>query len=166
QDQLQAAVDTAYAGREEVNGVEQMRHLERMVLLQMVDTLWKEHLLQMDHLKEGIGLRGYGQKNPLQEYKREGYNLFAGLMQAINQHTVANLMRIQLVREDELARMEEEQRIARERQLEEAKRLNNQAEEATKNKPVKRGEEKIGRNAPCPCGSGKKYKRCCGRQVA
>ncbi len=166
QEQLQAAVDAAYAGREEVNGVEQMRHLERMVLLQMVDTLWKEHLLQMDHLKEGIGLRGYGQKNPLQEYKREGYNLFAGLMQAINQHTVANLMRIQLVREDELARMEEEQRIARERQLEEAKRLNNQAEEATKNKPVKRGEEKIGRNAPCPCGSGKKYKRCCGRQVA
>jgi preprotein translocase subunit SecA len=166
QEQLQAAVDAAYAGREEVNGVEQMRHLERMVLLQMVDTLWKEHLLQMDHLKEGIGLRGYGQKNPLQEYKREGYNLFAGLMQAINQHTVANLMRIQLVREDELARMEEEQRIARERQLEEAKRLNNQAEEATKNKPVKRREEKIGRNAPCPCGSGKKYKRCCGRQVA
>lgn len=166
QEQLQAAVDTAYAGREEVNGVEQMRHLEQMVLLQMVDTLWKEHLLQMDHLKEGIGLRGYGQKNPLQEYKREGYNLFAGLMQAINQHTVANLMRIQIVREDELARMEEEQRIARERQLEEAKRLNNQAEEATKNKPVKRGEEKIGRNAPCPCGSGKKYKRCCGRQVA
>ena len=166
QEKLQAAVDAAYAAREEVNGVEQMRHLERMVLLQMVDTLWKDHLLQMDHLKEGIGLRGYGQKNPLQEYKREGYNLFAGLIQAINQHTVGNLMRIQIMREDELARMEEEQRIARERQLEEAKRVDNQAQEASKNQPVHREEEKIGRNAPCPCGSGKKYKKCCGSQVA
>ena len=123
QEKLQAAVDTAYAAREEANGVEQMRHLERMVLLQMVDTLWKDHLLQMDHLKEGIGLRGYGQKNPLQEYKREGYNLFAGLIQAINQHTAGNLMRIQLLQEDELARMEEEQRLAHERQLEAAKRV-------------------------------------------
>ena len=70
-----------------------------MVLLQILDTLWKEHLLQMDRLKEGIGLRGYGQKNPLLEYKKEGYNLFAKLMQAINQHTVSNLMRIQIVME-------------------------------------------------------------------
>ena len=159
-------MDTAYAGREEVNGEEQMRHLERMVLLQMVDTLWKDHLLQMDHLKEGIGLRGYGQKNPLQEYKREGYNLFAGLIQAINQNTVGNLMRIQLLSEDELARMQEEQRLAQERQLEAAKRVENEAqEEVAKNQPVQREEEKIGRNAPCPCGSGKKYKKCCGSQV-
>ncbi len=166
QEKLQAAVDTAYAGREEVNGEEQMRHLERMVLLQMVDTLWKDHLLQMDHLKEGIGLRGYGQKNPLQEYKREGYNLFAGLIQAINQNTVGNLMRIQLLSEDELARMQEEQRLAQERQLEAAKRVENEAqEEVAKNQPVQREEEKIGRNAPCPCGSGKKYKKCCGSQV-
>ena len=102
----------------------------------------------------------------MQEYKREGYNLFAGLIQAINQHTAGNLMRIQLLQEDELARMEEEQRIARERQLEEAKRVDNQAQEAPKNQPVHREEEKIGRNAPCPCGSGKKYKKCCGSQVA
>ena len=70
-------------GREQVNGPEQMRQLERMVLLQILDTLWKEHLLQMDRLKEGIGLRGYGQKNPLLEYKKEGYNLFAKLMQEL-----------------------------------------------------------------------------------
>ncbi len=165
QEKLQAAVEAAYAARERDNGEEQMRHLERMVLLQMVDTLWKDHLLQMDHLKEGIGLRGYGQKNPLQEYKREGYNLFAGLIQAINQNTVANLMRIQLVREDELARMEEEQRLAHERQLEAAKRVEAQNGAAEKNKPVQREEEKIGRNAPCPCGSGKKYKKCCGRHL-
>ncbi|NLZ18632.1 MAG: preprotein translocase subunit SecA, partial [Desulfobulbaceae bacterium] len=166
QEKLQAAVDAAYAAREEVNGQEQMRHLERMVLLQMVDTLWKDHLLQMDHLKEGIGLRGYGQKNPLQEYKREGYNLFASLIQAINQNTVGNLMRIQLLSEDELARMQEEQRLAQERQLEAAKRVEKEAEEAPKNQPVQREEEKIGRNAPCPCGSGKKYKKCCGSHAS
>ncbi len=80
-----------------------MRQLERMILLQMVDTLWKEHLLHMDHLREGIGLRGYGQKNPLNEYKREGYNLFRNLIEAVKLHTVANLMRIQLVQDDELA---------------------------------------------------------------
>ena len=166
QERLQAAVDAAYAEREQVNGQDQMRHLERMVLLQMVDALWKDHLLQMDHLKEGIGLRGYGQKNPLQEYKREGYNLFAGLIQAINQNTVGNLMRIQLLSEDELARLQEEQRLAQERQLEAAKRVERQDEEVAKNKPVQREEEKIGRNAPCPCGSGKKYKKCCGSHVA
>ena len=161
---LQESVDAAYAQREEANGVDQMRHLERMVLLQMVDALWKEHLLQMDHLKEGIGLRGYGQKNPLQEYKREGYNLFMSMVEAVRLHTVANLMRIQVVQEDELARLEEERRQAREQQLEEAKRLSRaQEEEKSANVPAQREGDKIGRNAPCPCGSGKKYKKCCGQ---
>jgi preprotein translocase subunit SecA len=90
-EKLLAMVQQGYARQEERNGVEQMRQLERMVVLQMVDTLWKEHLLQMDHLKEGIGLRGYGQKNPLIEYKREGYNLFRAMVEAVKQHTVANL---------------------------------------------------------------------------
>ena len=161
---LQESVDAAYAQREEANGVDQMRHLERMVLLQMVDALWKEHLLQMDHLKEGIGLRGYGQKNTPQEYKREGYNLFMSMVEAVRLHTVANLMRIQVVQEDELARLEEERRQAREQQLEEAKRLSRaQEEEKSANVPAQREGDKIGRNAPCPCGSGKKYKKCCGQ---
>ena len=159
---MQEAVDAAYAGREQANGPEQMRQLERMVLLQILDTLWKEHLLQMDRLKEGIGLRGYGQKNPLLEYKKEGYTLFAKLMQAINQHTVSNLMRIQIVRKDELTRMEEEQHIQQERQMAQAKRVERQDGEAAAPQPVQR-EEKVGRNALCPCGSGKKYKKCCGR---
>ena len=103
-EKLRETIRQAYDRQEERNGAEQMRQLERMVLLQMVDTLWKEHLLQMDHLKEGIGLRGYGQKNPLNEYKREGYNLFRNLIEAVKLHTVANLMRIQLVQDDELAR--------------------------------------------------------------
>ena len=170
-EKLKEAATAAYAAREQANGgPEQMRQLERMVYLQMLDTLWKEHLLQMDHLKEGIGLRGYGQKNPLLEYKREGFDLFAGLIQAINQYTVGNLMRIQIVHEETLARMEEEQREARERELEQAERnarAQAEAEAAAdrKQQPLQREEEKIGRNAPCPCGSGKKYKKCCGREV-
>ncbi len=162
-EKLLEAVQQGYARQEENNGEEQMRQLERMVLLQMVDTLWKEHLLHMDHLKEGIGLRGYGQKNPLNEYKREGYNLFIGMVEAVKQHTVANLMRIQIVQDDQLERLEEERRKQRERELEEAKRSNNAGPEAVDRKPVQRVEDKIGRNAPCPCGSGKKYKKCCGQ---
>ena len=164
-DKLLADVQQGYVRQEERNGVEQMRQLERMVMLQMVDTLWKDHLLQMDHLKEGIGLRGYGQKNPLLEYKREGFNIFRAMVEAVKQHTVANLMRIQIVRDDELARMEEEQRRQRERELEQAKQIGG-GETTTaaqaERKPIQRAEEKVGRNAPCPCGSGKKHKKCCG----
>jgi preprotein translocase subunit SecA len=161
-EKLQAAVQQGYTRQEEYNGIEQMRQLERMVLLQMVDTLWKEHLLHMDHLKEGIGLRGYGQKNPLNEYKREGYNLFLQMVEAVKQHTVGNLMRIQIVREDEVARMEEERRQQRERELEQAKQIGAGGPVEVERKPMQRVEDKIGRNALCPCGSGKKYKKCCG----
>ncbi len=165
-EKLQATVVDGYARQEERNGVEQTRQLERMVLLQIVDALWKEHLLHMDHLKEGIGLRGYGQKNPLNEYKREGYNLFMRMVGAVKQHVVGNLMRIQLMQEDELARMEEERRQARERELEQARlgAAAMAAEEPDRQAPQpQRQEDKIGRNAPCPCGSGKKYKKCCGQ---
>jgi preprotein translocase subunit SecA len=162
---LQETVQQGYARQEERNGVEQMRQLERIVLLQMVDNLWKEHLLHMDHLKEGIGLRGYGQKNPLNEYKREGYNLFLSMVEAVKQHTIGNLMRIQIVQEDEVARMEEERRQQRERELEQAKQTSGGGgvEVERKQEPVHRAEDKIGRNALCPCGSGKKYKKCCGQ---
>ncbi|WP_310600686.1 preprotein translocase subunit SecA [Desulfobulbus sp.] len=161
-EKLRQAVAELYNRQEARNGVEQMRQLERMVLLQMVDTLWKEHLLHMDHLKEGIGLRGYGQKNPLNEYKRESFHLFRNLIDAIKLHTIANLMRIQLVQEDELARLEEEQRQQRERELAEASRSGAREPGEVEHKPIQRAEDKIGRNAPCPCGSGKKYKKCCG----
>ncbi len=162
-EKLLAAVQEGYARQEERNGSDQMRQLERMVLLQIVDALWKEHLLHMDHLKEGIGLRGYGQKNPLNEYKREGYNLFIRMIGAVKQHTVGNLMRIQLVQDDELARMEEERRQQRERELEQARMAVGGQPEEPDRRPLQRAEDKIGRNAPCPCGSGKKYKKCCGQ---
>ncbi len=161
-DMLMAEVQARYRRQEELNGEEQMRHLERMILLQMVDTLWKEHLLNMDHLKEGIGLRGYGQKNPLDEYKKEGFDLFMTMIDTVKQQTVSTLLRVQLVQEDELERLEEERRREREKELEMA-RQQSAGDGDSSPKPVRRSQEKVGRNAPCPCGSGKKYKKCCGR---
>jgi preprotein translocase subunit SecA len=118
QKKIRAEVDAAYRAQEDRNGIEQMRQLERMILLQVVDALWKEHLLNMDHLKEGIGLRGYGQKNPLDEYKKEGFEMFNGMIGAVRQQTVNNLMQVRIVQEDEVARLEEEQRRRREAELE------------------------------------------------
>lgn len=160
-EKLTTEIKGKYQRQEEQNDSEQMRQLERMILLQMVDTLWKEHLLNMDHLKEGIGLRGYGQKNPLDEYKKEGFNLFMSMIENVKQQTVGTLLRVQIVQNDELQRMEEERRQERDKELEMARRSSHDSE--AERKPVKRGEEKVGRNAPCPCGSGKKYKKCCGK---
>ncbi len=149
-----------YEEREQANGVENMRYLERIVLLQTIDTHWKEHLLAMDHLKEGIGLRGYGAKNPLNEYKKEGYDMFVALMHTIKSQTIGSLFRIQVVREDELEEIEQERR--RKSQPMEFRHGGGEEEERSRT-PMRREGEKIGRNQPCPCGSGKKYKKCCGR---
>jgi preprotein translocase subunit SecA len=162
QDKLRTEVDHAYQAQTERNKPEQMLQLERMILLQMVDTHWKEHLLNMDHLKEGIGLRGYGQKNPLDEYKKEGFNLFLSMIETVKEQTASTLMRVQIVQDDEVARLEAEQRRQREKELEMAKAAGAGTENQTP-KTVRRQEEKVGRNAPCPCGSGKKYKKCCGK---
>jgi preprotein translocase subunit SecA len=112
----------------------------------------------MDHLKEGIGLRGYGQKNPLNEYKKEGYQLFMDLMDTVKLQTVRTLFRIQVVQEEEVDRMAREQR-EKQQQI----RLNRGEDEDAERKPVVRHGDKVGRNEPCPCGSGQKYKRCCGK---
>jgi len=157
---LHELVNAAYRMQEERNGTNQMRHLERIILLQMVDNHWKEHLLNMDHLKEGIGLRGYGQKNPLDEYKKEGFNLFMSMIETVKEQIVSTLFRVQIVQEDDVARMEEERRLQKARELEMSRRASGNSEEGQQT--VKRKEEKIGRNAPCPCGSGKKHKKCCG----
>ncbi len=162
-EKIESEVEAKYKRQEEQNGIEQMRHLERMILLQMVDTLWKEHLLNMDHLKEGIGLRGYGQKNPLDEYKKEGFDLFMNMIESVKEQTIGTLLRIQLVRDDELERLEAERRKEKERELEMARRASGDSESEAARKPIRRSQEKVGRNAPCPCGSGKKYKKCCGK---
>ena len=116
----------------------------------------------MDHLKEGIGLRGYGQKNPLNEYKREAFNLFGSLIETVKQQTVSNLMRVRVMREDEVERLEEERRRRQEEQQRRSQLGGDNENQSAQ--PVRREGEKIGRNAPCPCGSGKKYKRCCGKE--
>ncbi len=157
-EKLMAEAQRFYAKREEQTGSATMRHLERVVLLQIVDTHWKEHLLNMDHLKEGIGLRGYGQKNPLNEYKREGYEMFMDMVGRVKEQTVSTLFRVQLVQEDEVERMAREQR---ERQQE--MRLSRGPDGDEGRRPAKRLGCKIGRNDPCTCGSGEKYKRCCGK---
>jgi len=153
-----------YKTQEEYNGEDTQRHLERVILLQMVDTHWKDHLLSMDHLKQGIGLRGYGQKKPLDEYKKEGFNLFLSMVDTVKQETVTTLMRVRIMQEDDVERLEAERRERQEQERAQA-RLNKGAagEDASVTKPMKREGEKVGRNAPCPCGSGKKFKKCCGK---
>ena len=160
-EKIEDLVKKTYAAQEERHGAEVQRHLEKVILLQMVDTHWKDHLLSMDHLKEGIGLRGYGQKNPLNEYKREGYELFSRMIETVKIQTVSTIMRVRVVQEDDVERMEEERRQRQEREM----RLNRGAAgggEAGAQQPQRRDGDKVGRNALCPCGSGKKYKKCCG----
>jgi preprotein translocase subunit SecA len=135
-----------------------LRHLEKVIMLQAIDTLWKDHLLAMDHLKEGIGLRGYGQKNPLQEYQKEGFDMFQDLMNRLDADIVEKLFTVQLAREEDVERMEQKQ------QQRQAKISMTHGGEAAAAQPevVKREAPKVGRNDPCVCGSGKKYKKCCG----
>ncbi|MBW2407712.1 MAG: preprotein translocase subunit SecA [Deltaproteobacteria bacterium] len=145
---------TVYNEKEASVGSEEFRHLERIVMLQTVDNLWKDHLLSMDHLKEGIGLRGYAQQDPLIVYKKEGFELFQEMVSRIKEETLGILYRIQI---------SEPQNIVDLQQPREQKLVFSSGDEpATKKNPVKRAQKKVGRNAPCPCGSGKKYKKCCG----
>ncbi|MBU0947075.1 MAG: preprotein translocase subunit SecA [Proteobacteria bacterium] len=162
-EKLDGLVKEHYAAQEAHNEIEVQRHIERVILLQTLDTHWKDHLLSMDHLKQGIGLRGYGQKNPLDEYKKEGYNLFLHMVETVKQQTVSTLMRVRIVHEEDVERLEEERR--RKRMELERLTMNKGAagEEAIAGQPEKREGDKVGRNASCPCGSGKKFKKCCGR---
>ncbi len=146
-----------YADKEKTIGSEHMRHLERMIMLQTVDSLWKDHLLSMDHLKEGIGLRGYAQQNPLLVYKKEGFELFADMIERIKEETIGILFRIEVAEPEEVTTL---QKRSQEQNLIYS---SGGAEENRKKTPVKRSNKKVGRNDPCPCGSGKKYKKCCGQ---
>ncbi|MEW6672931.1 MAG: preprotein translocase subunit SecA [Thermodesulfobacteriota bacterium] len=149
--------DTAmaiYNQKEAAVGAKEFRQLERIVMLQTVDTLWKDHLLSMDHLKEGIGLRGYAQQNPLIVYKKEGFEMFQDMIDRIKEETLAVLFRIQISEPEvieDLSKPKEQNFVL------------SHGEDDPKKQPQKRTDKKIGRNAPCPCGSGKKYKKCCGR---
>jgi len=144
-----------YDEKEAVIGTEDFRHLERIVMLQTVDSLWKDHLFSMDHLKEGIGLRGYAQQNPLIVYKKEGFDMFQAMISRIKEETLGILFRIQISEPDKINDL---------RQPAKQDLVYSSGDDAPqKKKPVKRAAQKTGRNAPCPCGSGKKYKKCCGK---
>jgi preprotein translocase subunit SecA len=157
QDYVAKQAKQVYEKKETELTPEIMRELEKYFMLQAVDGQWKDHLLSMDHLKDGIGLRGYGQRDPLKEYQREGYELFLDMSARIREETVRNLFLVKLAREKD---MEE---LAAPREQEIYLSHGEEGGERPKGKTVRRAAEKIGRNAPCPCGSGKKYKKCCGK---
>jgi len=150
-----AEVQKGYERKEQEVTPAIMRELEKFIMLQAVDNQWKDHLLSMDHLKDGIGLRGYGQRDPLKEYQKEGYEMFLDMSTRIKEETVRNLFLVRLATEeqmDELTAQREQEMV-----------LSRGGEGEPGARTVRRKDQKVGRNAPCPCGSGKKYKKCCGK---
>lgn len=151
-EELSSEVTKSYEKKEAEIGSEMMRYLEKLFVLQVVDSQWKDHLLAMDHLKEGIGLRGYGQRDPLVEYKREAFDMFSEMSTRISSEVVTRLFKIQVQRDREAEIKSHQKRMS----------LNyNRGEGGVAVQTVTKV-KKTGRNEPCPCGSGKKYKKCCG----
>jgi len=153
-DRITSDVMSLLRSKETEYGEELMSYIMKVIMLQSIDTHWKEHLLAMDHLKEGIGLRGYGQKDPIREYQKEGYDMFMDMVYRVKEDTLVKLCVVQIQREEEVQEIEERQQ---------KDYVMSRGEEPGASKTVKREGQKVGRNAPCPCGSGKKYKKCCGR---
>ena len=156
--ELVRKIHAAYEAKEKELGPDLLRYLEKMVMLRTIDTLWKDHLLAMDSLREGIGLRGYGQKDPLIEYKREGFDMFAAMMDRCKQDVLEHLFRVQVVSGEQPPPVMERPRRPPTLTLNRGE----QAAEGNEDKTIRRTADKVGRNDPCPCGSGKKYKKCHG----
>lgn len=155
---LREQAQTNLDDRAEKMGEELFTHLIKVVMLQAIDVHWKDHLLNIDQLKEGIGLRGYGQKDPKQEYKKEAYKLFMEMIIRIREETVEKVFWVQVASEDDVEELEEEQAEKNRKMLESISDNDDKAVKA----PAK-NTKAAGRNDPCPCGSGKKYKKCCGK---
>jgi preprotein translocase subunit SecA len=166
---INAALAEAYNAKAAEIGAD-VRKLEKHIMLQVLDNLWKEHLATMDHLRQGIHLRAYAQKNPKQEYKREAFNLFQSMLDALKHDVVRFLFNVRIQREDELEALEQQRREEQARKQMEFKhedisQAEPEVEHATADtvEPFVREGKKVGRNEPCPCGSGKKYKQCHGK---
>ncbi|MCX5710522.1 MAG: SEC-C metal-binding domain-containing protein [Candidatus Omnitrophica bacterium] len=165
-------VEVAYEEKEKSVGTDLLRHLERMVFLQIIDAKWKDHLYAMDSLREGIGLRAYGQRDPLVEYKREAFNMFSQMMSGIEEEAVETIFKLHPAKQDKFKGVFSS--AAQELLHPEAGGLEGAAAQAAQEdespiihsrvapKPVQLSGPKVGRNDPCPCGSGKKFKKCCG----
>ncbi len=157
---LKEQTHAIFKARVEEMGDELTDHLIKVLLLQAIDTHWKDHLLNIDHLKEGIGLRGYGQKDPKQEYKKEAYNLFMGLMTRIREEVVERIFWVRLEHPDEIEELEDFEEM---KQQQPQKLVFNLSEQEERPKKPAKKARAVRRNDPCPCGSGKKYKKCCGK---
>jgi preprotein translocase subunit SecA len=171
EEQIYQVVERAYRQKEELFGVDAegvplLRRYEQYLYLQSIDQLWKDHLLQMDHLRQGIGMRGYGQRDPKQEYKKEGYEMFQRMTWNVRSGVVGNVLRLMPARQ-ETAQEIEQKRVAlgRKQRVIESHAAAGAADgeaEKPKAETVTRAQPRVGRNDPCPCGSGKKYKKCHG----
>jgi len=173
-----AKARAAYAEKENTIGSPLMRLVEKEIMLKQLDQHWKEHLAAMDYLRQGISLRGYAQKDPKQEYKREAFEMFGEMLERVKHDTISILSRVRIQSEQDVARMEAERRAAKEMEFKhaEASAMGQQGRSAAQvggqaspsagvapQTPFVRDERKVGRNEPCPCGSGKKFKQCHGR---
>ncbi len=164
-EEIWSKLEARYAEKEVQVGIDAMRNLERYIMLNIVDAQWKDHLLALDHLKEGIGLRGYAQKDPLVEYKRESFHLFEAMLDRIETETVRYLFNFQV----QVTAPIEQQLLERRRRQRRGRVAFTKANETAfaggeeeQAKPMRNKGPRVGRNEPCPCGSGKKYKKCCG----
>jgi preprotein translocase subunit SecA len=153
-------VSAAYKRKEEVVGPEVIRQFEKAVMLQNLDSHWKEHLAAMDHLRQGIHLRGYAQKNPKQEYKRESFELFTEMLEALKVEVVTILSKVQVKAQEDVEAVEEQRRQADDLPK---KFEHESASKSEQTNTALRQGPKVGRNDACPCGSGKKYKQCHGK---
>ena len=181
-DRIEDEITKAYLTKETAAGAPVIRHLEKAVMLRVLDEKWKDHLAQMDHLRQGIGLRGYAQKNPRQEYKREAFEMFTAMLDDVKRDVVTILSKIEIQTEAEVAELETERRARGNQQIElvhdELGQMSGEGQseaamgrdvlatssaEGSQMEPYIRAVPKVGRNQSCPCGSGKKYKHCHGR---
>ncbi|MCB0418301.1 MAG: preprotein translocase subunit SecA [Bdellovibrionaceae bacterium] len=151
---LYERAEAVYDRREKDMTPEVMRQLEEWVYLGTIDQLWKDHLLNMDHLKEGVGLRGYGQKDPLVEYKKEGFELFKLMDEQVKTDVITKVFRVQVNRQEQVEDLQPK---------EQEMHFSRGDDQGAKGEPSRRDDKKVGRNDPCPCGSGKKFKKCHGR---
>ncbi|GAB0110834.1 preprotein translocase subunit SecA [Pseudoalteromonas distincta] len=162
---IEQAVEQAYKQKEDQVGDSVLRQFEKAIMLQSLDQHWKDHLAAMDHLRQGIHLRGYAQKNPKQEYKRESFELFTEMLENLKVDVVSILSKVQVRAEEDVEKVEEQHRKSenapREYQHEEAEHVGGEAPQSAT--VMARTEPKVGRNDPCPCGSGQKFKQCCGK---
>jgi preprotein translocase subunit SecA len=168
-DRILSRLEQEHEEKAQAVGEDVMHHLEQAVMLQVLDKQWKDHLAAMDFLRQGIHLRGYAQKNPKQEYKKEAFELFSDMLDRIKSEVIFTLAKVQVQSDEDVAALEQQRHMPAQMEfvhpdLQQPMEDLSEAEEGeAAHKPIRRDTPKVGRNEPCPCGSGKKYKHCHGK---